>query len=132
MKVQIKYFASIREAVGSGAESLETAATTVAALRDELVDQDAAAGAWVRHGGDFWTGRRQFASPCRSKRSRSVSVSPATALVRESALRIRSGGTRDRKGRDIRVLGLSGCAPMGLDGETRCRSSPAEPGSSPR
>ena len=37
MKVHIKYFASIREAVGSGAESLETAATTVAALRDELI-----------------------------------------------------------------------------------------------
>jgi molybdopterin synthase sulfur carrier subunit len=36
MKVQIKYFASIREAVGSGAESLETTATTVTGLRDEL------------------------------------------------------------------------------------------------
>jgi molybdopterin synthase sulfur carrier subunit len=37
MKVNIKYFASIREAVGSGAESLETTAPTVAALRDELI-----------------------------------------------------------------------------------------------
>ena len=37
MKVRIMYFASIREAVGTGAESLETAATTIAALRDELV-----------------------------------------------------------------------------------------------
>jgi molybdopterin synthase sulfur carrier subunit len=37
MKVQVKYFASIREAVGSGAESLETTATTVAALRDVLI-----------------------------------------------------------------------------------------------
>jgi molybdopterin synthase sulfur carrier subunit len=37
MKVQVKYFASIREAVGSGAESLETTALTVAALRDELI-----------------------------------------------------------------------------------------------
>jgi molybdopterin synthase sulfur carrier subunit len=37
MKVQILYFASIREAVGTGTESLETAATTIAALRDELI-----------------------------------------------------------------------------------------------
>ena len=37
MKVQVKYFASIREVVGSGAESLETNAQTVAALRDELI-----------------------------------------------------------------------------------------------
>jgi molybdopterin synthase sulfur carrier subunit len=37
MKVQVKYFASIREVVGSGAESLETTAQTVAALRDELI-----------------------------------------------------------------------------------------------
>lgn len=37
MKVHIKYFASIREDVGGGAESLETEASTVAALRDELI-----------------------------------------------------------------------------------------------
>ncbi len=37
MKVHVKYFASIREAVGSGAESLETNAPTIAALRDELI-----------------------------------------------------------------------------------------------
>ena len=37
MRISIKYFASIREAVGKGAESLETTATTVAALRDELI-----------------------------------------------------------------------------------------------
>jgi molybdopterin synthase sulfur carrier subunit len=41
MKVHIKYFASIREAVGSGAESLETTAQTVAALRDELIARGA-------------------------------------------------------------------------------------------
>jgi molybdopterin synthase sulfur carrier subunit len=41
MKVQIKFFASIREAVGSGAESLETTATTVAGLRDELIARGA-------------------------------------------------------------------------------------------
>jgi molybdopterin synthase sulfur carrier subunit len=37
MKVHIKYFASIREAVGCGAESWETGAPTLATLRDELV-----------------------------------------------------------------------------------------------
>ncbi|HXE47392.1 MAG TPA: molybdopterin converting factor subunit 1 [Ramlibacter sp.] len=37
MKVTVKYFASIREAVGHGSETLETSAANVAALRDELV-----------------------------------------------------------------------------------------------
>lgn len=37
MKVQIKYFASIREAVGTGSEQLQTAAGTLGALRDELI-----------------------------------------------------------------------------------------------
>lgn len=37
MKVQVKYFASIREAIGSGSEAMDTTATTVAALRDALI-----------------------------------------------------------------------------------------------
>ena len=37
MKIQLRYFASIREAIGSGSETLETAAATLAALRDELI-----------------------------------------------------------------------------------------------
>ena len=37
MKVTVKYFASIREAIGQGSEVRETAATTLAALRDELL-----------------------------------------------------------------------------------------------
>lgn len=37
MKLTIRYFASIREAIGQGTETLETTATTVAALRDELI-----------------------------------------------------------------------------------------------
>jgi len=37
MKVQVKYFASIREALGRSAETVETAAPTVAGLRDELL-----------------------------------------------------------------------------------------------
>ena len=37
MKVTVKYFASIREAVGKGVESIETRAETGGALRDELI-----------------------------------------------------------------------------------------------
>jgi molybdopterin synthase sulfur carrier subunit len=37
MKVTIKYFASIREAVGKGAETFETRSETCGALRDELI-----------------------------------------------------------------------------------------------
>jgi molybdopterin synthase sulfur carrier subunit len=37
MNVKIKYFASIREAVGQGSETLQTRSETVGALRDELV-----------------------------------------------------------------------------------------------
>ena len=37
MKVSIKYFASIREAIGQGSELRETSARTLAALRDELL-----------------------------------------------------------------------------------------------
>lgn len=37
MKIQLKYFASIREALGQGGETLEVTATTVGALRDELI-----------------------------------------------------------------------------------------------
>ncbi|EJL85421.1 molybdopterin converting factor, small subunit [Polaromonas sp. CF318] len=37
MKVTVKYFASIREAIGQGIELRDTSATTLAALRDELL-----------------------------------------------------------------------------------------------
>ena len=37
MKVSVRYFASIREAVGQGAETLETRAVTCGALCDELI-----------------------------------------------------------------------------------------------
>ncbi len=37
MKIQLRYFASIREAIGSGSETLDTAAATLASLRDELI-----------------------------------------------------------------------------------------------
>ena len=37
MRVTIKYFASVREAVGQGSEQRDTPATTLAGLRDELI-----------------------------------------------------------------------------------------------
>jgi molybdopterin synthase sulfur carrier subunit len=37
MNVRIKYFASIREAVGQGGETLQTRGETLQALRDELI-----------------------------------------------------------------------------------------------
>lgn len=37
MKITLRYFASIREAVGHGSETRDTAAPTLAALRDELI-----------------------------------------------------------------------------------------------
>ncbi len=37
MKVQLRYFASIRETIGCGSETLHTQAATLAALRDELI-----------------------------------------------------------------------------------------------
>jgi sulfur-carrier protein len=37
MKLRVRYFASIREAVGQGSEPVETGAATVGVLRDELI-----------------------------------------------------------------------------------------------
>ena len=37
MKITVRYFASIREAIGQGSEAVETSATTLGALRDELI-----------------------------------------------------------------------------------------------
>ena len=37
MKITVKYFASIREAMGHGSEPVTTSASTLAVLRDELV-----------------------------------------------------------------------------------------------
>ncbi|MFH0129020.1 MoaD/ThiS family protein [Variovorax sp. VaC1] len=37
MKVQIRYFASVREALSSSGETVETKVQTLAALRDELI-----------------------------------------------------------------------------------------------
>ena len=37
MKIQLRYFASIREALGHGAETIEMQAASLSALRDELI-----------------------------------------------------------------------------------------------
>lgn len=37
MKITVKYFASIREAIGHGSEPIETTARTLGGLRDELI-----------------------------------------------------------------------------------------------
>jgi molybdopterin synthase sulfur carrier subunit len=37
MRLTVKYFASIREALGRGGEALDTSAATLAQLRDELI-----------------------------------------------------------------------------------------------
>jgi molybdopterin synthase sulfur carrier subunit len=41
MKVRVRYFASVREALGQGSEELQTRSETLAALRDELIARGA-------------------------------------------------------------------------------------------
>lgn len=44
MKISVRYFASIREAIGQSGETVDTAAATLGALRDELVARGGAYG----------------------------------------------------------------------------------------
>ena len=37
MKINLRYFASVREALGTGAETVDTAARDLGTLRDELI-----------------------------------------------------------------------------------------------
>ena len=50
MNITVRYFASIREAMGTGAEELETTATTVGALREALMARSEAAATALAHG----------------------------------------------------------------------------------
>ena len=50
MKVNLKYFASIREAIGQGSEGVNTQATTLQALRDELIARGGAYAEVLAHG----------------------------------------------------------------------------------
>jgi molybdopterin synthase sulfur carrier subunit len=42
MKIQLRYFASLRETIGVGSEVFETSATDVAALRQALIERGGA------------------------------------------------------------------------------------------
>ena len=66
MKVNLRYFASIREDLGQGSETLETAAATLAALRDELI---ARGGALCARPGP-WQGGAPGAEPGHGRRNR--------------------------------------------------------------
>jgi sulfur-carrier protein len=48
--VNLKYFASIREAIGQGSESVSTQAVTLKALRDELIARGGAYAEMLAHG----------------------------------------------------------------------------------
>jgi molybdopterin synthase sulfur carrier subunit len=50
MKITVKYFASIREAMGQGSEALDTAAATLAELRDALIARGGAGGEALARG----------------------------------------------------------------------------------
>ena len=50
MKVTLRYFASIREAIGQGSESVATSAATLGALRDELIARGGAHAAALARG----------------------------------------------------------------------------------
>ncbi|MEO5660690.1 MAG: MoaD/ThiS family protein [Polaromonas sp.] len=50
MKVTVKYFASIREALGRGSEERDTPATTLSQLRDELLAASPAHAASLARG----------------------------------------------------------------------------------
>lgn len=50
MKLTVRYFASIREAVGTGQEVVDTAAMSLAALRDELIARGGAHAASLARG----------------------------------------------------------------------------------
>ena len=50
MRVTVKYFASIREALDLGAEELQTVAPTLGALREELIARGGAYAQCLAHG----------------------------------------------------------------------------------
>ena len=50
MNITVRYFASIREAMGTSSEELDTSATTVGALREALMARSEAAANALAHG----------------------------------------------------------------------------------
>ena len=63
MHITVKYFASIREAVGLGSESLDTPAQTVAALREELLARGGAYAEVLARGRTVRAAVNQVLSP---------------------------------------------------------------------
>jgi molybdopterin synthase sulfur carrier subunit len=63
MKVHIKYFASIREAIGLSMETLETEAPTLAALRETLIARGGAYADSLAHGRALRMALNQVMSP---------------------------------------------------------------------
>ena len=61
--ITIKYFASIREAIGAGSERIDTPAQTVAALRDALIAQGGAYAEVLARGRNVRTAVNQVLSP---------------------------------------------------------------------
>ena len=50
LNVKLKYFASIREAIGLGSENVATQAVTLSTLRDELIARGGAYAQVLAHG----------------------------------------------------------------------------------
>lgn len=50
ININVRYFASIREALGTGSESCRTHAATLGALRDELIARGGAFAQALAHG----------------------------------------------------------------------------------
>jgi len=50
MKIAVRYFASVREALGRGSEEVQTEAATLGALRDELIARGAPYAATLARG----------------------------------------------------------------------------------
>jgi molybdopterin synthase sulfur carrier subunit len=63
MMVHIKYFASIREAIGLSMETLETEAPTLAALREALIARGGAYADSLAHGRALRMALNQVMSP---------------------------------------------------------------------
>ena len=49
-QITVRYFASVREAIGAGSEVVQTSATDLAGLRDELMARSAAHAAALARG----------------------------------------------------------------------------------
>ncbi|MFZ4287057.1 molybdopterin converting factor subunit 1 [Variovorax sp. HJSM1_2] len=61
-KLSVKYFASVREAIGTGSEPVETNAATLGALRDELIARGGAYASSLARGKTVRLARNQVMS----------------------------------------------------------------------